>query len=85
MPCNLSIVRLFSLRKTVGKSVTDSGYATSRSDSNFERSNISLKENKRDGVDSTSNGSTTAFERMKEKFYGFRQTVLLSTEVCIIL
>ena len=24
---------------------------TSRSDSNFERSNISLKENKRDGVD----------------------------------
>ena len=29
---------------------------TSRSDSNFERSNISLKENKRDGVDSNSNG-----------------------------
>ena len=29
---------------------------TSRSDSNFERSNISLKENKRDGVDPNSNG-----------------------------
>ena len=29
---------------------------TSRSDSNFERSNISLKEDKRDGVDSNSNG-----------------------------
>ena len=29
---------------------------TSRSDSNFERSNVSLKENKRDGVDSNSNG-----------------------------
>ena len=29
---------------------------TSRGDSNFERSNISLKENKPDGVDSNSNG-----------------------------
>ena len=29
---------------------------TSRSDSNFELSNLSLKKNKRDGVDSNSNG-----------------------------
>ena len=29
---------------------------TSRSDSNFEQSNINLKENKRDGIDSNSNG-----------------------------
>ena len=43
-----------SLRKTVGKTLTDPGYA--RSDSNFERWNISLKGNKRDGVDSNSDG-----------------------------
>ena len=48
---------------------------TSRSDSDFERSNTSFKENKPDGVDLNSNGLTTAFERTKEKFYGFRQTV----------
>ena len=40
---------------------------TSRSDYNFERSNISLKGNKRDGVDLNSNGLyITAFERTKE-------------------
>ena len=44
------------MRKTIGKSVTDSGYAQSQSDYNFERSNISFKENKPDGVDSNSNG-----------------------------
>ena len=47
----------------------------SRSDSNFERSNISLKENKRDGLILTLMVSTTAFERPKEKFHGFQQTV----------
>ena len=49
---------------------------TSRNDSNFESSNVSLKENKPDGVNPNSNDilSTTTFERMKEKFYGFRQT-----------
>ena len=48
---------------------------TSRSDSDFERSNISLTENKPDGVDPNSNwGSITAFERTKENFYGFWQT-----------
>ena len=47
---------------------------TSRSDSNFERSNISLKETKPDGVIRTLTVSTTAFEITKEKFDGFRQT-----------
>ena len=48
---------------------------TSRSDSDFERSNVSLKENKPDGVNPNCNDkSTNTFERMKEKFYGFRQT-----------
>ena len=37
------------------KSVTDSGTLTSRSDSDFEISNISLKENKPDGVNPNSN------------------------------
>ena len=43
----------YSLWKTVG---TDSGYITSSNDSNFERSNISLKENIPDGVDPNSDG-----------------------------
>ena len=42
---------------------------TSRNDSDFERSNISLKENKPDGVDLNSN----SLYRTKEKLYGFRQ------------
>ena len=45
-----------SLQKTVGKVSPILVTLTSRSDSNFERSNNSLKENKRDGVDSNSNG-----------------------------
>ena len=48
---------------------------TSPSNSDFERSNISFKENKPDGVDLSSNSLTTAFESTKEKFYGFWQTV----------
>ena len=36
---------------------------TSRSDSNFERSNISLKENKRDGVDPNSDGLDYCFQK----------------------
>ena len=40
-----------SLRKTVGKVSPILVTLTSRSDSNFERSNINFKENKRDGVD----------------------------------
>ena len=49
---------------------------TSRSDSDFERLNISFKENKPDGVDLNSSSLTSAFEKAKEKFYGFRQTTL---------
>ena len=45
-----------SLRKTVGKVSPILVTLTSRSDSNFERSNISLKETKPDGVDWNSNG-----------------------------
>ena len=47
---------------------------TSHNDSNFERSKISLKENKRDGDVRTLTVSTTAFERTKGKFDGFWQT-----------
>ena len=50
---------------------------TSRSDSSFERSNISLKGNKGLALIRTLTVSTTAFERTKEKFYGFRQTELV--------
>ena len=49
---------------------------TSRSDSNFERSNISLKETKLDGVDSNSNGLDDCVQNNEGKFDGFRQTNL---------
>ena len=45
-----------SLRKTVGKVSPILVMHTSRSDSNFERSNISFKETEPDGVDWNSNG-----------------------------
>ena len=50
---------------------------TSRSDSNFECSNINLVENKPDGIDLTLTTLTTTFERTKEKLDGFRQTFLV--------
>ena len=44
-----------SLRKTVGKASLILVTLTSRSDSDFKRSNVSLKENKPNGVNSNSN------------------------------
>ena len=44
---------------------------TSRSDSNFERSNISLKENKRDGIDSNSNGFDNCVRKNEGKILWF--------------
>ena len=66
-----------SLRKTAGKVSPILVTLTSRSDSDFERSNVSLKENKPDGVIRTLTISNTTFEIMEEKFYGFRQTEIL--------
>ena len=66
----------FGLRETVGKVSPILVTLTSRNNSDFERSNGSLKENKPDGVNPNSNAtiSTTTVERMKENFYGFRQS-----------
>ena len=47
---------------------------TSRSNSDFERSNVSLKENKPDGVNPNSNDIDCYVRKKKEKFYRFRQT-----------
>ena len=44
---------------------------TSRSDSNIEQSNISLKENKRDGVDSNSNGFDYCIRQNEGKILWF--------------
>ena len=46
---------IYSLRKTVGKMSPIPVTLTSRSDSNFESSNVSLKENKPDGVNPDAN------------------------------
>ena len=48
----------------------------SRSDSNFERSNISPKKINGMALIRTLTVWTTAFEKTKEKFYGFRQTAI---------
>ena len=53
---------------------------TSHSDSDFERSNISLKENKRDGADSNSNGFDYCIQKNEGKFYGFQPESTVSNE-----
>ena len=72
--CKNILIAYCSLRKTVGKVSPILVTLTSRSDSDFESSNLSLKENKPDGVIRTLTISTITFERTKAKFYGFRQT-----------
>ena len=47
---------------------------TSCSDSNFERSNISFKENKPDGVDLSSNGLNYCARKNESQTVQFRQT-----------
>ena len=47
---------------------------TSRNDSDFESSNISLKENKPDVVNPNSNDIDYYVQKNEGKFYGFRQT-----------
>ena len=49
---------------------------TLRSDSDFKRSNAASKKINLIALVQTLMISTTAFERMKEKLYGFRQNVL---------
>ena len=61
---------------------------TSRSDSNFERSTLASKKINRMALIQTLTVSTTAFDRTKEKFYGFRQVGKLflrtkSLEICL--
>ena len=55
MEFTLGILLLDSLRKTVGKVSPILVTLTSRSDSDVESSNVSLKENKPDGVNPKSN------------------------------
>ena len=51
MKHGISIVMNYQSGENHKKSVMDSGYAYVNNDSDFERSNISFKENKPDGVD----------------------------------
>ena len=54
---------------------------TSRSDSNFECSNISLKENKRDGVDLNSNDLDYCVQNNERKFLWFSADWIKSSEI----
>ena len=66
---------LHSLQKTVGKVSPILVTVTSRSDSDFERSNVSLKDNKPDGVNPNSNDIDYYLRKNEGKFDGFRQSV----------
>ena len=55
MGLKLKTKALYILRKTVGKVSPIPVTLTSRNDSDFERSNVSFKENKPDGVNPHSN------------------------------
>ena len=70
-----SVKSIHSLRKAVGKVSPILVTLTSPSDSDFESSNVSLKEKSLMALIRSLTISTTTFERMKEKFDGFRQTV----------
>ena len=67
------ISKIFSKRSTVQSAENRRKMSpilvtlTSRSDSNFERSNISFKENKRDGVDPNSDGLDCCVQKNKKK------------------
>ena len=65
-----------SLQKTVGKVSPILVMLTSRNDSNFESSNVSLKENKPDGVNPNSNYIDYFFRKNEGKILWFRQTEL---------
>ena len=68
----LSIKLDSSLRKKHGKRQSSILVTlTSRSDSNFERSNVILRKNKRDGVDSKSDGLDHCFRKNEEKILWF--------------
>ena len=54
---------------------------TAYSHSNFERLNISFKENKLDGFDP--NSEAIVFERKEEELYGFWQTVDIFTHLLL--
>ena len=65
----------FSLRKAIEIVSPILVTITSRNDSDFEHSNISLKELKPEGIDLNSNGLHYCVKRRK-KFYDFQQTEL---------
>ena len=73
-----SIVPLLSLRKTVGKVSPILVTLTSRSDSEFESSNVSLKENKPDGVNPNSNDIDYYVRRNEGKILWFSADCIYS-------
>ena len=54
---------------------------TSRSASNFERSNISVKENKRDGADQNSNGFDYCVQKKEGKIRWFSEDCIDNDEI----
>ena len=62
---------LYSLWKTVGKVSPILVTLTSRSDSDFESSNVSLKENKPDGVNPNSNDIDHCIQKNEGKVLWF--------------
>ena len=74
-----------SLRKTAGRVSPILVTLTSRSDSNFERSNISLKENRWDGVDSNSNGFDHCVRKKEGKIPWFSAYCKVASIIQVII
>ena len=82
---SLPIVLSLSLRKTVGKVSPTQVTLTSRNDSDFESSNVSLKENKPDGVNPNSNDIDYYVRKNEGKILRFSADWLSQDPKCILL
>ena len=71
LKCSKHSMLLISLRKIVGKVSPILVTLTSRSDSDFEHSNVSLKENKPDGVYPNSNDIDYCVRKNEENIRWF--------------
>ena len=75
------VKKIFSLRKTVGKVSPILVTLTSSNDSDFESSNVSLKENKPDGVNPNSNDIDYYVRKSEGKIRWFSADCIRNTHL----
>ena len=77
----MTCVHLFNLQKTVGKVSQILVTLTLRNDSDFESSNVSLKENKPDGVNPNSNDIEHCVRKNEEKILWFSADCIATSKI----